>query len=93
MFHCLFDTSYESKEKFRTVALSSSNFPMKLVCWGYFVFACLEKSILIIFGGTDSLVRFLLHNNCFFIFRRVFMRFLFVFLRVDQKMVYCQLIH
>ena len=24
---------------------SSSNFPIKLVCWGIFVFVCLDKSI------------------------------------------------
>ena len=59
MFHCLYYsvTFNESKGKFKIafccisaiktiVALSSSsNFTLKLICWGILAFACLDNSI------------------------------------------------
>ena len=50
-------TVNESKETFKidfcyflaikniVAALSSSNFPMKLICWGMVVFVCFDKSM------------------------------------------------
>ena len=59
MFHCLYCsvTINESKEKFRIVFCcssaiknivapsSSSNFPVKIICWEILVFFCRDKSM------------------------------------------------